>query len=82
MNKDMSTIHPLRAYRERHNPPLDRTQLAKMLGVTAASVSRWESGKRRLDETIVSAISEKTGIPVADLRPDLSRLLEIERVAS
>jgi transcriptional regulator with XRE-family HTH domain len=71
----MAQIHPLRAYRERHDPPLSRSQLAKYLGVTAAAVSRWEAGLRKPEEDTLRTIMRKTGIPARDLRPDLAKLL-------
>lgn len=73
----MDTIHPLRAYRERREPTLTQEQLANFLGVSKASVSRWETGKRKLDEeNLLAAISAKTGIPAAKLRPDLAAMFK------
>jgi DNA-binding transcriptional regulator YiaG len=73
----MGQIHPLRAYRERQNPPLSRSQLAKLLGVSDASVSRWEAGVRKPDEEYISLIVKKTGIPAHKLRPDLAALMGV-----
>lgn len=67
-------IHPLKAYRERQNPPLTQEQLADLLGVTKAAVSRWESGERQPDQNLLLHIAEKTGIPPRELRPDLAEL--------
>lgn len=71
----MESIHPLRAYRERQNPRLTQKQLADRLGVKKATVSRWETGARKLDETKLTEVAEATGIAPSDLRPDLAELL-------
>jgi len=71
----MDKIHPLRAFREKQAPPLSQRQLADLLGVSSTAVSRWEAGERKLDEEKVTMVAEKTGIPPADLRPDLAALL-------
>lgn len=68
--------HPLKAFRERQTPPLTQTALAELLGVSRASVCRWESGERMPDEDLLPTISEKTGIAPGDLRPDLVRALQ------
>lgn len=70
----MDQIHPLRAYRERQDPPLSQEQLADKLGTSKASVSRWETGERKPEVELVPDISAKTGIPPAELRPDLAAL--------
>jgi transcriptional regulator with XRE-family HTH domain len=65
--------HPLKTYRDTQN--LTQTQLAADLGVTNITVSRWETGLRKIAPTLVPFISEKTGIPARELRPDLAELL-------
>ena len=67
----MENIHPLRAYRERQQPPLSRAALADQLGVGRPTLFRWESGSRKIDEKLLPDVSEKTGIPAKELRPDL-----------
>ena len=71
----MENIHPLRAFREKQNPPLSQDQLADLLGVTRVTVWRWETGARQVDVELLPAVSEKTSIPAADLRPDLAALM-------
>ena len=71
----MESIHPLKAYRERQIPPLTQDQLADLLGVSKAVVSRWEAGERQPGKAIIPTITEKTGIPASALRPDLAELL-------
>lgn len=68
----MDSIHPLKAYRESHDPPLTQEQLADKLGVSAVSVCRWETGARKPDGELVPVISRATGIPPGKLRPDLA----------
>lgn len=72
----MEGIHPLRAYRERQDPPLSQAGLAREIGVARATVHRWENGDRSIDTDLVPQISEKTGIPAKELRPDLAELIE------
>lgn len=55
---------------------LTQNALAKELGVASNTVSRWEIGKRKVDGDLVPMISEKTGIPKSELRPDLAELLK------
>jgi transcriptional regulator with XRE-family HTH domain len=57
----------LTAYRERHDPPLSRSALADIFGVSRATVSRWEAGKRSVDRVHVPKVSEITGIPPLEL---------------
>lgn len=75
----MKQVHPLRAYRERQDPPMNRRQLADLLGVSTASVSRWEAGERKPDENALLLIMKKTGIPASALRPDLAELLRTHK---
>jgi transcriptional regulator with XRE-family HTH domain len=74
--------HPLKAFRERQQPPLSQEELAALLGVSKPTVSRWETGARKIDDDLVGAVAEKTGIDPRDLRPDLARLLDGERKTS
>lgn len=68
-------IHPLTAFRERQAPPLSRAKLARLLGVSPASVTRWENGKRQPDKEMLPLIAERTGITPTELRPDLAELM-------
>jgi transcriptional regulator with XRE-family HTH domain len=65
--------HPLRAYRDQRGQTQDA--LAKELGVSSITISRWETGARKIDADLLPAISEKTGIPKRDLRPDLAEVM-------
>lgn len=67
-------IHPLKAYRERQSPPLSQDQLAALLGVSRVTITRWESGRRKLEGDLLPLVAEKTGIAPAELRPDLAEL--------
>lgn len=77
----MDNIHPLKTYREKHNPPLSQEALAGLLGVTRTTVARWETGTRKVDHELLGEISEATGIAPAALRPDLADLLKRRRGA-
>lgn len=69
--------HPLRKYREETG--LSQPELARLLGVGRSAVHRWESGERKIKSALIPSISEKTGIPAKDLRPDLSELLGVSQ---
>lgn len=64
----------LRDYRTERG--LTQEALAGDLGVTSITLSRWETGARRIAQSKLSEVSEKTGIPKRELRPDLADLLE------
>lgn len=70
----MEPNHPLKSYRLQQKPPMSQEQLAELLGVSKASVSRWETGEREPDVTLVPIISQVTGIVAEKLRPDLANL--------
>lgn len=78
----MENIPPLKAYREDHDPPLSQEQLADLLGVSRVTVTRWESGKRKIDEDQLQKVAEKTGIAPTELRPDLAELMRQPREAA
>lgn len=67
-------VHPLRAYRKRHG--LSQKKLGEMLGRSRTTIVRWEAWERMPDADELSEISEKTGIPARELRPDLAKILE------
>jgi transcriptional regulator with XRE-family HTH domain len=71
----METTHPLKAYRENHDPPLSQDQLAELLGVSKSWVSRCESGLRQADAEMLARIKERLGIPPRTLRPDLAEIM-------
>jgi len=68
--------HPLKAFRQSQAPPLTQTELADLLGVSRATVCRWESGMRKPNEDLLQTITERTGIDPGELRPDLVRALQ------
>lgn len=68
----MDAIHPLRAFRERQEPKLSQQRLAELLEVSRPTVTRWETGARKIEEAAVMRVSERTGISPAELRPDLA----------
>jgi len=56
----MEAVHPLTAYRAEHN--LTPAGLARLLGVSRATVHRWETGERKPSRDKLPVIKEKTGI--------------------
>ena len=48
-----------------------------MLNVSRPTVNRWESGARKVDDDKLQEVSQRTGIPPAELRPDLVELLQV-----
>jgi transcriptional regulator with XRE-family HTH domain len=61
----MASKHPLQAYRERHD--LSQEALADLIGVKAATISRWEQRKRTPRGADLDKISEVTAIPKAEI---------------
>lgn len=70
----MDNVHPLRAYREREQ--ITQGELARSLGVARETVARWESDARKINRNRLPEVSERTGIPASELRPDLARLFD------
>lgn len=62
--------NPLKDFRTREG--LSQDDLAKLLGVTRETVTRWENGSRKPDEERLSKIAKETGIQPSVLRPDLA----------
>lgn len=62
--------HPIKSYRERHDPPLSQGQFSERVGVTRFTVIRWENGSP-IGEKELPAVSREIGIPAKELRPDL-----------
>jgi transcriptional regulator with XRE-family HTH domain len=55
----------------RESKGLTQEQVGEILGTTKATVSRWETEKRRPDPAMAVEIEKKLGIPRHELRPDL-----------
>lgn len=72
----MSDIHPLKVYRETQTPKLSQAGLAARIGVARLTVLRWETGERKIGPSLIPTVTEKTGIPAKELRPDLVQELE------
>ena len=68
--------HPLRTYRTSKTPKQSQADLANILGVSRLTVLRWENGDRKINESLLSTVSARTGIPAKELRPDLVERLE------
>lgn len=66
----------IRDYRLSQKPRMPQEDLAVKVGITKASLSRIESGKLPLSIDLAQKISEATGIPFRDLRPDLAAMVE------
>ncbi len=64
----MQADHPLETYRKQH--AMTRAALARHLSVSKTTVARWELGIRNIDEALVRHVSDRTGIPAKELRPD------------
>ncbi|MCK1322115.1 helix-turn-helix transcriptional regulator [Bradyrhizobium sp. 156] len=64
-------MHPLRSFRQNHDPKLSQAALAEMLDVARLTVLRWENGQRKIDDDLLPRITDRTGISAKYLRPDL-----------
>lgn len=69
----MQGIHQLRTYRHSQEPRLSQQALADKIGVSRLTVTRWETGERRIAPSLVPVVAEKTGIAPKDLRPDFAK---------
>lgn len=69
----MEAPNLLKIYRARTGKT--QQEFAAELGVTNITVSRWETGVRKIGRDRLSAVAEKTGISPRELRPDLAELL-------
>lgn len=71
----MEGIRPLielTEWRESQTPRLSLQGAAELFNVKKPTVSRWETGTRRVNRNSLSVVSEKTGIPRPVLRPDIA----------
>lgn len=66
----------LKDFRQNHEPPLTPSKAASLVPVSRSTWFRWESGVRSIDETLLPRVTEVTGIPAKELRPDLVEKLE------
>lgn len=69
-----NSLHPVRAYRLGQNPPLSQADLAHRLGTTKANLSRIESGKQGISNTLLAKLVAETGISADRWTPNLARL--------
>lgn len=51
--------------------PRTQADLAREWEVDRVTVNRWKKGKRKIAPRLVPLVSRTTGIPIAELRPDL-----------
>jgi len=69
----MQPLTALKAYRKREK--LTQQGAADKVSVRRETWARWEIGSSKPDPDLVPGISEKTGIPRRELRPDLAENL-------
>lgn len=72
-------MHPFTKYRK--SEKISKAKLAKRLGVSRASITRYESGEREVAIDLVPKFSEITKIPAEELRPDLAGLFRKQEPA-
>lgn len=70
----MDVAHPLKNWRSRLG--LTQGAAAERLGLTEPTLCRYETGSRKPSPARAAQLSEKTGIPIADLRPDLAGFVQ------
>lgn len=70
----MAEKHPLAAYRK--TAGFTQKALAGELGVAEMTVSRWETGERKIGVKKLADVATFTGIPKRELRPDLAESME------
>ena len=64
-------MEKLREWRLAHSDIQTLDKAATLFGVSAVSVHRYETGQRSIKPKLVLHISEVTGIPPHELRPDI-----------
>jgi transcriptional regulator with XRE-family HTH domain len=67
--------HPLQKFRAERK--WTQAELARFLGVSAANLNRWERRRRQISIRQIPTISEKTGIPPRELRPDWGEIIAV-----
>jgi transcriptional regulator with XRE-family HTH domain len=70
----MDGCHPLAEFRKRQR--ITQEALSDILGVSSITVSRWETGTRKIALNRLAEVSRLTGIPKKHLRPDLVVAIE------
>ena len=68
----------LRIYRASRD--MNQTELAAILGCSQGMVSQYEKGRKKIPAEKCHEYSEKTGIPLYKLRPDIFRRYADETV--
>ena len=73
--EDRQPLKVLTDYRQTQG--MTPAELARFLGMPRPTVHRWETGARKIGPGKLKSVSEKTGIPTRDLRPDLAEMIEV-----
>jgi transcriptional regulator with XRE-family HTH domain len=68
----------IRAYRHRQTPRMTVKGLADQVGRSKATISKIENNLQLPSPKLAKALSEITGIPAKELRPDLAELLDVK----
>jgi DNA-binding Xre family transcriptional regulator len=76
---DAMAEHALRTWRQSRNPPLSQSDLARKLGLSRSYVHRVETGARQIGLDLLPLICKRTGLAPEQLRPDLTRLMQLRR---
>lgn len=71
----MPSIPQLKSFRSSATPKLSQRAAAESVGVARETWARWESGISKIDAELLPTVSEKTGIPKRELRPDLAEVM-------
>lgn len=73
----MAEKHPLKVLAD-YRAAAGKTQadLAQDLGVAPMTVSRWETGDRKIGVKTLSEVSRQTGLAKRELRPDLAESMQ------
>ena len=65
----MGKLTALRKFRVDRS--MSQAQLGQEFGVAAETVYRWEKGRRKIGLRLLPLVSQFTGIPREELRPDV-----------
>lgn len=73
---NLRPIHELTKWRDDNS--VTQRQLALMVGTTAATVSRWETGTTKPRMRFVWRLRNVTRLPARVFRPDLAEVMEMD----
>lgn len=69
------SVHPVRAFRLRQDPPLSQGALADLADTTAVTISRIENGQAFVRPRLLRKLIEVTGLQATDICSGLNAMV-------